>query len=114
MIRNRKIKPKILIVDDSPINRDILSNILGEEYEIIEAEDGAEAIAILEKLRLEIALVFLDIYMPKIDGFGVLEVMKEKKLVRRYSGYNNIFGRFRRTYRKGIRNGSDRFYRQTV
>lgn len=78
MIRNRKIKPKILIVDDSPINRDILSNILGEEYEIIEAEDGAEAIAILEKLRLEIALVFLDIYMPKIDGFGVLEVMKEK------------------------------------
>lgn len=78
MIRNRKIKPKILIVDDSPMNRSLLSDILGEEYETLEAENGEEAIAILEKLSVEIALVFLDIYMPKIDGFGVLKVMKEK------------------------------------
>ncbi len=78
IMKNRTIKPKILIVDDSPINRTLLSNILGEEYEIIEAENGAEAIAILENFGIEITLVFLDIYMPKIDGFGVLEVMREK------------------------------------
>lgn len=79
MMKYNNPKPKLLIVDDSPINRSLLSDILGEEYETIEAENGEEAIAILEKLGVEISLVFLDICMPKIDGFGVLEVMKEKR-----------------------------------
>lgn len=74
----KKIKPKVLIVDDSFINRALLSEILGDDYDIIEAENGEEAIAVLEELGVEISLVFLDIFMPKIDGFGVLKFMAER------------------------------------
>ena len=71
-------QPKILIVDDSEMNRSILTDMLGDEYEIIEAEDGAEAIAALQKYGLGISLVLLDIVMPHMDGFEVLTVMDQK------------------------------------
>ena len=70
-------KGKILIVDDSEMNRAILADMLEEEYEILEAEDGAEGVAILEKHASDIALVLLDIVMPRLDGFGVLEAMNQ-------------------------------------
>lgn len=66
---------KILIVDDSEMNRDILADMLGENYDIIEAEDGVQAIAKLQKMHSSIALVLLDIVMPQMDGFGVLNEM---------------------------------------
>ncbi|MDO4305317.1 MAG: response regulator [Eubacteriales bacterium] len=66
---------KILIVDDSEMNRDILSEMLGKEYEIIEAENGEQAVAILQKQSVEISLVLLDIVMPVMDGYEVLAVM---------------------------------------
>ena len=70
-------KYKVLIVDDSEMNRSILADILGEEYDIIEAEDGEEAVKILRKRSAEISLVLLDIVMPKMDGFEVLVMMNK-------------------------------------
>lgn len=65
-------KQKILIVDDSEMNRAILADILEEQYDIVEAENGVEAISILSKQRTEFSLLLLDILMPKMDGFEVL------------------------------------------
>ncbi len=73
-------REKILIVDDSEMNRAILSEMLEEDYEIIEAEDGYAAVSILQN-RMDIALVLLDIVMPGMDGFGVLKVMQEKNWI---------------------------------
>lgn len=74
-------KQKILIVDDSEINRIILSNMLETEYEIIEATDGLEGIEQLHNYGNEISLVLLDIVMPNVDGFGVLKVMNEYRWI---------------------------------
>lgn len=71
-------KFKILIVDDAPINRMLLSDMLSPTYDIVEAENGAEAVAILEAGAQEFALVLLDIVMPELDGFGVLAYMNKK------------------------------------
>ena len=68
-------KQKILIVDDSEINRAMLKEMLGEGYEYLEAENGLRAIEILRR-RTDIALVLLDLIMPEMDGFDVLRVMQ--------------------------------------
>lgn len=73
-----KRKPKILVADDSEMNRAILSDMLEEEYEIIEAENGVEAVAMLQKHEEEISLLLLDVVMPEMDGFGVLTVMNQR------------------------------------
>ena len=68
-------KSQILLVDDSAMNRMILKEILGDDYSILEAENGQEC---LEKMQAEagnIALVLLDINMPVLDGFEVLKAM---------------------------------------
>ena len=65
----------ILIVDDTPFNRELLTEILCDEYHIIEAENGVEAVRVMELRHDEISLVLLDIVMPKMDGFGFLEYM---------------------------------------
>jgi len=70
-----KKKFKILIVDDAPINRMLLSDMLSSSYEIVEAENGAQAVSLLERSAQEFALVLLDIVMPELDGFGVLAYM---------------------------------------
>lgn len=72
-------KGKILIVDDAELNRSVLADILGEKYEIIEAENGLEAIVQIEKNKHELSLVLLDIMMPKVDGFEVLAIMNKDK-----------------------------------
>ena len=74
----RNEKQKILIVDDSEMNRSILADMLGEEYEIIEAVDGTEAVARLNIDSTDISLMLLDIVMPNMDGFEVLEVMNKR------------------------------------
>lgn len=73
----QKHMQKILVVDDSEINRSILADMLGTEYEIIEAEDGVQAVALLQQQSISISLVLLDIVMPKMDGFGVLSAMNQ-------------------------------------
>ena len=72
-------KGKILIVDDAELNRSVLADILGEKYEVIEAENGLEAIVQIEKNKHELSLVLLDIMMPKVDGFEVLAIMNKNK-----------------------------------
>lgn len=69
---------KILIVDDSELNRSLLADILGGDYDIIEAENGIEACAYLQQNELEVSLMLLDIVMPQMDGFEVLAVMNKK------------------------------------
>ena len=71
-------RAKILIVDDDAMNRAVLSDLLCDEYDIIEAKDGEEALLILEKGAQEITLVLLDMVMPGRDGIEVLKVMNEK------------------------------------
>lgn len=71
------MKSKILIVDDSEFNRSLLSDMLSDDYEILEAENGIEAMAILGQQRLEISLVLLDIVMPEMDGLEVLAAMEK-------------------------------------
>ena len=65
-------KQKILIVDDSEMNRALLADILEEQYDVAEAENGMEAISILRRQRAEFSLLLLDIMMPEMDGFEVL------------------------------------------
>lgn len=70
-------KQKILIVDDSEMNRAILTGILDDGYDFLEAENGLQALDVLRAHR-DISLVLLDIVMPELDGFGVLSVMSEQ------------------------------------
>ncbi len=74
-------KEKILIVDDSEMNRAILSDMLGGDYEIIESEDGVQAVAELERNDTDLSLVLLDIVMPNLDGFGVLKFMNDSNRI---------------------------------
>lgn len=76
-----KIKEKILIVDDSEMNRMILSDMLEEDFEILEAADGPQGLAILQQMNSEISLVLLDIVMPGMDGFEVLAVMNKNQWI---------------------------------
>ena len=73
--------PQLLVVDDSEMNREILKEILGKEYQILEACDGEEALKMLEQYGTEISLVLLDIIMPKMDGFEVLAYMNRDKWI---------------------------------
>lgn len=74
-------KQKILIADDSEINRSILADMIGEEYEILEAENGTKALEIIAKNSQTISLILLDIVMPEMDGFGVLSAMNENHYI---------------------------------
>ncbi|MCI1269898.1 MAG: EAL domain-containing protein [Ruminococcus sp.] len=71
------IKPLILVVEDQKINRDILNHILKNEYNIIEAENGAEALDIFSKTE-NISAILLDINMPVMDGYTFLSEMNSK------------------------------------
>lgn len=71
----------ILIVDDSEINRAILYEMLHQDYDILEAESGERCIRMLEEYEREISLLLLDIVMPGINGFDVLEQMNRKKWI---------------------------------
>lgn len=62
-------------MDDSDMNRAILADMLNDQYEILEAENGMEGLQLLHKYESEISLVLLDIVMPKMDGFEVLAMM---------------------------------------
>ena len=75
---------KILIVDDIEINRDMLEMILGDTYDILQAEDGNQALEIVDQYRETIVAILLDLIMPVMDGF---EFMDEFRL---HKEYDNI------------------------
>lgn len=74
-------KRRLLIADDSELNRAILANILEQDYDIIEVTGGEEALAALQSYRGEISALLLDIVMPGMGGFEVLEEMRRRQLL---------------------------------
>lgn len=74
----------VLVVDDSSLNRVILEQILDKDYEIIEAENGKEALEVLESSSAFISAIMLDVVMPVMDGFGFLQAVRED------ARFNNI------------------------
>lgn len=73
-------RQQILIVDDEEVNRELLRMMFEEEYDILEAADGGQAVEQIEK-RGDMVLILLDVVMPVLDGFEVLEYMKERDLL---------------------------------
>ena len=73
-------RQKILIVDDSNLNRDILKEILGDTYNYLEAENGNQAIQMIGE-NIGIDLMLLDINMPQMNGFEVLKIMKRSQCI---------------------------------
>ena len=78
-----KTENRILIVDDTEMNRSMLADMLSDEYQIIEASNGREAVALLEAQDSAVSLVLLDIVMPEMDGFEVLAMMNKKGWIER-------------------------------
>ncbi|WP_051656724.1 two-component system response regulator [Butyrivibrio sp. AE3004] len=77
-----KVRRKILIVEDEPINRKMLENIVKDNYDTIFAVDGVATIEMLREYSDEISLVLLDLMMPDMDGYEVLEFMKADKILK--------------------------------
>lgn len=76
-----KFLKNILIVDDKSINRYMLAEIFRDEFNVIEATGGRMAIDLIEKQAEDIGIILLDIIMPDIDGFGVLDYLKEHDML---------------------------------
>lgn len=74
-------KRKILIIDDSILNRELLADMLSDFYEVEEVQDGKAAIEILETKRDTFSLVLLDLMMPIMDGYEFLKIMKERRWI---------------------------------
>lgn len=74
-------RQSVLIVDDSELNRKILGQMLGSRFDIAEAASGEACLQLLEQNATGISIVLLDIHMPGIDGFTVLEEMNQKNLL---------------------------------
>lgn len=85
----REAKQRILIADDSAMNRAILTEMLGDGYEILEAENGLQAVSVMQSDE-NIDLLLLDIMMPEMDGFEVLAMMTGMSLDRRHSRHHDL------------------------
>ena len=77
----KKNKQQILIVDDSEINREILAEILCEDYHVLQADGGKACVQMLEEQGRGISLVMLDIIMPDMDGYEVLAYMNREQWI---------------------------------
>lgn len=77
------MRNKILIVDDVELNRAMIGTILEEDYTIVEADNGETALEILDAMKDEIAAILLDLIMPKMDGFQVLEELNKTGIVKK-------------------------------
>lgn len=77
------MRNKILIVDDVELNRAMIGTILEEDYTIVEADNGETALEILDAMKDEIAAILLDLIMPKMDGFEVLEELNKTGIVKK-------------------------------
>lgn len=75
--REMKMKQQIMIVEDNEINREMLKAILSDEYKILEAENGQEALDMLESVKENIALIILDVMMPVMDGYTFLDIVRK-------------------------------------
>lgn len=76
------IRNKILIVDDSFINRELLTEMLEDEYEVITCENGLQALELMEENYNELAIILLDLVMPVLDGVGFLKALQNKPIMK--------------------------------
>ena len=74
---------RILVVDDAELNRELLCDMLKDEYQVETAEDGREALNYLDKYPREMAAVLLDLHMPHLDGYAVMAEMSKKEWLKR-------------------------------
>ena len=81
--RKKGLHRKILIVDDEFIEREMLGHMLDDMYEVAYAENGAEAADIIRREKNTLALVILDLHMPVLDGYSLLEIMRSDTDLRR-------------------------------
>jgi len=73
----------VLVVDDESVNRHLLGMILSEDYDVIYAENGREALALIHEKRELLSLVLLDLLMPEMDGFTLIETLRADEELRR-------------------------------
>mgnify|MGYP000737706571 FL=1 len=78
LVKKEKVRQQILVVDDSEMNREILSDMLGNDFRILEAENGEECLQLLDQYGTGISAILLDIVMPHMDGFEVLSYMNKE------------------------------------
>ena len=69
-------KRQILVVDDEQINREILGFMLQDEYDVLYAADGEEALDMIRSHVHTLSLVLLDLMMPKLDGFHLMDILR--------------------------------------
>ena len=69
------LKRKVLVVDDELINRKLLSQIIGRDYEVLLAENGRKALRIIREHQETLSLILLDLLMPEMDGYELLEII---------------------------------------
>ena len=81
MIKSKQIKRNhlVLVVDDQEINRDVLGSFLEDEYDIIYAENGEEALRIIRENAQTLSIILLDLMMPVMNGFTVLEIVRNDR-----------------------------------
>ncbi|WP_408070547.1 EAL domain-containing protein [Butyrivibrio sp. JL13D10] len=82
MVGQLNVRRTILIVEDEPINRKMLDNIVKDSYDVIYADDGVRTIDTIRENSDIISLVLLDLMMPDMDGYEVLEFMQNDKILR--------------------------------
>lgn len=76
-------KKKIIVIDDVELNRAILGEAFSKEFEILEAEDGLEGLEKIKNNEEDLAAIFLDIIMPGMDGFTVLQELDKMEIMKR-------------------------------
>ena len=78
------MKKAVLVADDSMIIRNIIESTLKDEFEVLKAENGKEAIDLITKSEFDIVGILLDLKMPDYDGFVVLDYFKDNDLFKKY------------------------------
>ncbi len=76
------MRKKILIVDDEAINRELLRQIFEGDYDIVMAQDGQDALGAIKQYRNELAVILMDLMMPKVNGYQVLQVLSSDNLTK--------------------------------
>ena len=79
---NSRVRKRIMVVEDNSLNREMLRMILADSYDIVEAENGQEAINILKSGSIRIDLILLDVVMPVMDGFTFLERLRNDEILK--------------------------------
>ncbi len=81
--REKNIRRLVLIVDDEPINRELLGMIVGERYDVIFAENGKQAFDLIRENQGRLSLVLLDLLMPEMNGYTLLELLRKDPVLHR-------------------------------